>query len=120
VDITDKIWVACITLLTSAIGSSIALLLKGRIDKSKFIYKRKSKLIAEWRTNIEKFDFENENFGNTSVYGAMKPYMDESVIKKFEAQRTFFVPPDGGRGDNLKKQWASDQVSKIERDWELL
>jgi hypothetical protein len=46
--------------------------------------------------------------------------MDSETVKKFEAQRTFYVPPDGGRGKNLFKQWASDEVSKIEKNGRLV
>jgi hypothetical protein len=45
--------------------------------------------------------------------------MKSEVISKFEAQRTFHVTPDGGRGENLGKQWASDEVARLEIEWEL-
>ena len=119
-DISDTILVACIGLVSGAIGSLIAPWVKWRIEKRKLIHNRRVELIDNWRSFIEDFDFDNKNFGNTSVYAAMKPYMDVEVIKKFEAQRTLYVTPDGGRGEKLFKHWASDQVSKIEKDWELV
>lgn len=120
VDISDAIWVACIGLVSGAIGSLVAPWVKWGIEKRKLVHNRRVELINNWRSFIEEFDFDNENFGNTTVYAAMRPYMDENVIKKFEAQRTFYVTPEGGRGKKLFKQWASDQVSKIEKDWKLL
>jgi hypothetical protein len=116
----DTILVAIIGLVSGAIGSLIAPWVNWGIEKRKLNLQRKSTLIDQWRQFIEGFDFENENFGNTTVYGAMRPFMEPVVVAKFEAQRTVFVPPVRGRGSNLFKQWASDQVSFIERKWKLI
>ncbi|MCD4811254.1 hypothetical protein K8R14_01450 [bacterium] len=83
-------------------------------------YNYQVRLIKEWRVFIEQFDFKNNNFGSTTIYASMRPYMNKDVIKKFEAKRTFYVCSDGGRGANLFKQWMSDEVSDIERKWELI
>lgn len=69
---------------------------------------------------IENFEFDDDNFGSTTVYAVMRPYMDDNVIKKFEAQKTFYATSIGGKGEKLFKQWASYQVSKIEKYWKLL
>ena len=112
--------VAFIGLIGGIIGSIFAPWVNWRIEKRRLKLAHRTELIKEWRTFIEGFDFENENFGNSTVYGAMRPYMDDAIIKKFEAQRTFYATPDGGRGDQLFKQWASDQVAVIEKKWKLL
>jgi len=118
--LADTVIAAVIGLLSGAVGSLIAPWVNWGIEKRKLKLQRKSDLIDSWRQFIETFDFENNRFGNTTVYAAMRPFMEPDVITNFEAQRTIFVPPDGGRGDNLFKQWASDQVSFIERKWKLI
>jgi len=112
--------IALIGLIGGVIGSIAAPWVNWGIEKRRLKHTRKMELIKEWRTFIEAFDFENQNFGNSTVYGAMRPYMEEEIIKKFEAQRTIHIPPDGGRGDQLFKQWASDQVAMIEKKWKLI
>ena len=82
--------------------------------------KHRRELIQNWRKSIDEFDFDSDNFGNTSTYAAMRPHMRKEAIAKFEAQRTVYVAPDGGRGDNLPKQWALDEVARIEQEWGLL
>ena len=83
-------------------------------------YKYRVNLIKEWRVFIEQFDFENNNFGNTTTYASMKPHMTEGIVKDFEDTRLFHVCSDMGRGSNLFKQWMSDEVSDIERKWGLI
>jgi hypothetical protein len=119
-DIPDKVLVAALGLISGAIGSLIAPWVNWRIAKKKLIHDRRIKLVDEWRTFIESFDFENDRFGNTTVYAAMRPYMEAEVVRKFEAKRTFYVTSDDGRGGELFKHWASDQVGKIEKDWGLV
>jgi hypothetical protein len=110
---------ALLGLIGGVVGSLVAPWVHWAIEKrrSKFDY-RKS-LIEKWRSEIDAFDWEYENFGNTSTYAAMKPLMQQNVIEDFEAQRTFHIPPDRGRGENLKKHWASDEVARIEKEWDL-
>jgi len=109
-----------IGLLSGAVGSLIAPWVHWKIEKRQFQFEYKRNLIHEWRQFIEQFNWESESFGNSTVYGAMRPHMREEVINRYEAQRTFHVPPDGGRGENLFKQWASDEIARIESKWELL
>lgn len=119
-NISQTVIVALISLVIAIIVNIIAPWANWGIEKRRLQHTRKEDLVKEWRTYITKFDFETQNFGNSTVYAAMRPYMDKDVVKRFEAQRTYFVPPDGGRGDQLFKQWASDQVSMIEKKWKLL
>lgn len=117
---TGSVVVALIGLVGGIIGSVVAPWVNWGIEKRRLKHNHKIELIKEWRSFIESFDFNNRNFGNSTVYGAMRPFMDDNIIEKFEAQRTFHIPPDGGRGDQLFKQWASDQVTMIEKSWKLL
>ena len=70
VDVSDTIWVACIGLVSGAIGSLVAPSVKWGIEKRKLVHNRRVELINNWRAFIEEFDFDNENFGNTTVYGS--------------------------------------------------
>ncbi len=111
---------AFLGLIGGVVGSLVAPWVQWAIEKrrSKFEYRRS--LIEKWRAEIDAFDWVNENFGNSSIYAGMRPHMQAQVIEKFEAQRTIFVAPDDGRGENLPKQWASDEVARIEKEWDLL
>jgi hypothetical protein len=90
------------------------------LSKKQEIDNYRAKLIKKWRIFIEQFDFENHNFGNTTIYASMRPHMNEDIIKKLEAKRTFYVSSNMGRGSNLFKQWISDEVSAIEHKWGLI
>lgn len=111
---------ALLGFIGGVLGSLVAPWVHWAIEKrrSKFEYRRT--LLAQWRTEIEGFDWGHEDFGDSTTYASMRPYMRSDVIANFEAQRTFHVPPDGGRGENFQKQWAADEAAKIEADWELV
>jgi hypothetical protein len=68
----------------------------------------------------ENFNFKQEKLGYSSAYSSMKPYMDDDFIKKFEANNTIFVAPNGVGTEQLLKRWVIDQVTKIEKKWGLV
>ena len=111
---------AVVGLIAGAIGSLIAPWVHWTIEKRRERLKHRREIIQNWRKSIDEFDFDSDNFGNTSTYAAMRPHMRKEIITKFEAQRTVYVTPDGGRGDKLFKQWALDEVARIEQEWGLL
>lgn len=112
--------VALIGLVSGTIGSLVAPWVNWGIEKRRLKLERRAKQIVEWRQFIEQFDFSKENFRATTTYAAMRPFMEVESRKLFEAQRTYFVPPDGVSDVDLHKLAASDEVSKIERKWELV
>jgi hypothetical protein len=118
--LSDAVLVAIIGVASGAVGSLIAPWVNWGIDQRRLRLERRVKRITEWRQFIDQFDFGQQHFRTTTVYAAMRPYMSEEVIKRFESQRTFYVPPDGLEEEDLFRQWASDEVSKIERAWKLV
>ncbi|KGE78191.1 hypothetical protein [Halomonas salina] len=107
-------------LLAGAIGSLVAPWVHWAIEKRRSQFMYRQELVRTWRVEIESFSWDHGDFGDSTTYAAMRPHMREEVIKKFEAQRTMHVPPDGGRGQKLHKQWASDEVARIEKEWGLV
>ncbi|MCK4559763.1 MAG: hypothetical protein KAV45_08265 [Calditrichia bacterium] len=110
------VFICFIISITSIVFDLIICNGKKQLEK----YNYRVKLIKEWRAFIEQFDFDKNNFGNTTTYASMRPHMNKDVIKKFEAKRTFYACSNMGRGANLFKQWMSDEVSAIERKWKLI
>jgi hypothetical protein len=102
------------------IGSLIVPWVQWAIEKRRGKFEYRQEMIKTWREGIDNFNWTDDDFGNSSIYGAIRPHIKPDMIEKFEAQRTFHVPPDGGRGTNLQKQWASDEVARIENEWGLL
>lgn len=107
-------------LLTGTIASLAAPWVHWAIEKRRSQFNYRQELIRAWRSEIEAFDWDQEDFGNSTTYAAIRQHMRKEVVDRFEAQRTFHVPPDGGRGENLRKQWASDEVARIEKEWKLV
>jgi hypothetical protein len=95
ITLNDAILIAIISLISSVVGALIPPLINSGIEKRKSKVERQAKLIAEWRQFIELFDFNNQHFRATTVYAAMRPYMDENERRNFEAQRTYVVVSSG-------------------------
>jgi hypothetical protein len=112
--------VAVVGLISGAIGSLISPWINWGIEKRRLKHTQKVERIKEWKNAIESFNFKQEKFGYSSAYSSMKPYMDDDIIKKFEAHNTIFVAPNGVGKDQLLKRWATDQVTKIEKEWGLV
>jgi hypothetical protein len=116
----DLVISAVVGLIAGAVGSLMAPWVHWSIEKRREAAKYRVDTIARWRAAIDTFDFDRGNFGDTTTYAEMRSHMREEVIRKFEAQRTIHVPPDGGRGDQLARQWASDELSRIQQSWGLI
>jgi hypothetical protein len=65
--ISEAIIVAVIGLASGTVSSLIAPWVKWGIEKKRLVHNRRVDSIKEWRSFIEQFDFEKENFGNTAV-----------------------------------------------------
>lgn len=74
--------------------------------------------IRSWRAEIDKEIELSPAFGDSSIYAALRAYMDITVIEQFEAARTVYVA--GGRGGNVRKQMLLDEISRIEKVWKLI
>lgn len=116
----DGVLVAGIGLVSGVIGSLFAPWVHWGIDKRRRRLDSKAEKIREWRTFVDQFDFENDVIGDTATYAAMRPYLLPKIIKEME-QATMYLQVGGpGRGDQLQKQRLSDEITRIERKWELV
>ena len=108
--------------VTGAVGSLVAPWVQWAIEKRRTKLDYKRNLIKEWRSFVDNFHWDSDNFGESSVYAAMCPHMNPDTIRKFETEGrwTFTATPEGGRGKNLRKQWATDEITAIEKRWKLV
>jgi len=110
---------AFLGLIAGAVGSLIAPWVHWAIEKrrAKIEYRRNS--IAEWRSQIEAFNWNEDSFGDSATYASMRPHMNPEVVSRIEGPRTYIVPNEG-RGCNAMKQCLVDELSRLEVDWGLL
>jgi hypothetical protein len=111
---------ALIALIGGAIGSLIAPWVHWSIEKRKLKLEYRRKLICEWRESVDSFEWDEDCFGSSSTYAAMRPHMTEQARKIFETPRTVFVSPEDSRGQNMQKRVAVDEISRIEMKWGLV
>jgi hypothetical protein len=52
------------------------------------------------------------------VYSSLRPHLRQEVIKMIEAPRTVYV--GGARGDNVRQYTLLDEITRIEREWDLI
>lgn len=75
-------------------------------------------LIERWRAFITAQSQLLESFGDTAEYASLRSHMLPSVIAKFEAPRTMYVP--GARGVDVRRQMLLDEITRIEKLWKLV
>ena len=110
---------AIIGFLTGIVASLIAPWVQWGIEKKRSRTEYRRNQIKRWRETIESFDFIGKvQFGNTSVYAEIRPYLDPEFLQAYEGGRTFFVP--GGRGPYPIKQKMLDAITQIEKKWGLI
>lgn len=71
-----------------------------------------------WRDAIEGHDWDTA-FGATAWYTEVRPHLKPEIVAQIEAPRTFTVPAEG-RGGPAVKYMLLDEVSRIEREWDLI
>ena len=114
----DIILTALVGLVGGVIGSLIAPWVQWAVEKRRRQVEYRRELIQSWRAEIEAFDHEANNFGDTAAYSAIRSHLRSEVREAVEKPRTFYV--GGGRGDMVKKHKLLDEVARIEKEWELV
>jgi hypothetical protein len=84
---------------------------------SKIEYRRDR--VRRWREAVEAFDFRNESFGSTVWYSELRPHLQEGIVKRIEAPRTYIVPAEK-RGESAEKYTLLDEIARIEGEWDLI
>lgn len=109
----DKVIVGLVTAMLGFLGGLSTPWVLWQIEKKRAVRQEKAAHIAKWRKAIEQCDVDNEPFGDTAWYSALRAHMKPEVIEKVEAQRTFYV--GGGRGDCVVKHMLLDEVARLEK-----
>ncbi|KPP97835.1 hypothetical protein [Marinobacter sp. HL-58] len=109
----DTVIVGLVTAVLGFLGGLLTPWVRWQIDKKRAVRQEKAAHISEWRKVIDQFDFDNERFGDTAWYSALRTHMQPEIIKKVEAARTVYVC--GGRGDSVIKQMLLDEVARLEK-----
>ena len=118
ITLTEGIVIAVIGLVSGAIGSLVAPWVNWGVEKRRIKREARAAKIAEWRSYVEMFDFDNEEFGGTSIYADMRPSLREDIVSIVESD-TIFVGADYRGGNHIKYKIA-DEISRIERKWGLV
>lgn len=92
--------------------------IKWAIQKRRLKREEQQSRLTTWSVQIETFDFDEKEFGDTGWYSSLRLQMTPEAIANVEADRTTWVL--GGRGGNAIKQMLYDEVSRLENEvWKL-
>ncbi|MDL0431744.1 hypothetical protein QPM17_11430 [Marinobacter sp. TBZ242] len=109
----DAVIVGLFTAVLGFLGGLLTPWVRWQIDKKRAVRQEKAEHISKWREMIDQFDFDNEPFGDTAWYSALRAHMRPEIINKVEADRTVYV--GGGRGDHVIKHMLLDEVARLEK-----
>jgi hypothetical protein len=96
--------------------------IKWQVEKRKEQLAYRKDAIKSWRLAIESLEFEvadaRSNFMSTAAYSSLRAHMSPDAIKKMESPRTVYVA--GGRGGHVRNQLLLDEVTRLEKEWQLV
>jgi hypothetical protein len=110
----DKAILGLVTAMLGFLGGLLTPWIRWQIEKKRAIRQERAAHIAKWREAIEQVDVDNESFGDTAWYSALRAHMKPEVIEKVEAPRTFHI--GGDRGDYVIKHMLLDEVARLEKE----
>lgn len=113
-----EIVVPFVTAVLGFLGGLLAPWVKSRVAESERRAEYRRRQVKAWRDAILDFEVWNNGFGSTPEYSSLRPHMHPEVVAKFEAPRTIYV--GGGRGEDVRKHMLLDEITRIEKEWNLI
>jgi len=89
------------------------------IEKRRTKLDTRRKLISEWRDAVAASS-DVRAFRDSPSYSAMRPYLLRALIEQIESDTVRIQSGGRGAGVNNIKPALFDDISRIERHWELL
>ncbi len=75
--------------------------------------------IEEWRSVIRSFNFDTERFTSTDAYPQMRPHLQPNVKRKLEHPGMVIVG-NTTRGEHAHRYMLLDEITRIEKEWNLV
>jgi hypothetical protein len=92
---------------------------KWEIEKRRDQRAQRKKIIEEWRTAVEATDGDLNVLGDGAAYSSLRPLLTAEVRQQVENPRLLIVADGRGTSVNSKKQKLFDEITRIEREWNL-
>jgi len=89
------------------------------VEKRRNLFNNRQEQIKNWRSALQRFDFDRWSLGNSGVYLSLRPHLRAEVRDAIEKPRTVNVPNEA-LGGNVKKQMLLDEVARLEKKWGLV
>lgn len=119
---TSEIWAAVIGgvagLASGVVASLLAPWANWSIEKRRLKRQRRYGLLDRWRQGIASAEDADDHttFLTTEWYETLRPHLSSEARKQLEAERTWILPSDSGRG---VRNSFTGEVDRIEREWGL-
>jgi len=109
---------AVVAIFASIATNLIAPLWQWRIEKKRKQLEYKQNLIKKWRDGIPYYDGGGTSLITSSVYASIRPYLSIEARSSIESDRIAMV--QGQMRQPFPYIIALDEISRIEKEWELL
>lgn len=122
IELSKIITPAIVGLLSGALGSLLAPWIHWGIEKRREDRKKKQDLINLWRRYIAR-SFKWDIFRDTVTFSQMKPYLSDNIIKELDPTEEGESPTVHMRsviGEDTLKKRLLDEITAIEKQWELI
>jgi hypothetical protein len=106
-------------LIAGVVGSLVAPWVQWAVEKRRGRTNHRRELIKTWRSDFQKFDYDDHRLGDSAAYTSLRPHLRPEVRDAIEKPRTAYVPNEGRHG-SVKQQMLLDEVARLEKEWGLV
>lgn len=102
-----------------ALASLIAPWVTWGVEKRRLKLASRRKSVAEWRQAVAQSDGVKE-FRETAAYATMRPHLLRTLIERIESDTITIQQGGRGGGVNNFKPLVYDDITRVEKHWDLV
>ena len=102
-------------LVAGAIASLVAPWVQLAVEKRRELVRSRREKLARWREEI--LSVSDTEINDTVSYSEARPFLKEEIVRALEGGE---IPVRRGRGKNLLRDLVLDDLSRVEREWDLV
>ncbi len=122
-DLTQTLISAIAGLISGTLASLVAPWVNWGVERRRGRLNTRQSLLADARSTLIFYEYDNEAFRDTAEYSRLKPYLSKKVISLIESHdnsNLAVVMKGRHAGANNFKNLILDEISNLERKWKLI
>lgn len=119
-NINQVILTALIGLITGALGSLFAPWVNWGIEKRRFRFEYRKKVINDIKELATNNSFDRVKIINSSSYKIIRDFLSENTIKELEKPLNTFIIQMGNSAIDHERKGILDDIARLEKKWKIV